>query len=157
MGLGTCVPVSPSLAEKPGWGNHRIVEHLELEGTHRIIEFSSWPCKEHPKNPTTYLRALHHPGPGPRKTRQHLCSCPHLWGSWGALEPLLSLWQGWGGCCPPSHTVSPMSLLRWPLWRELLLLRVRDMQVHLALCCLAGGHGLCLCGFGADPAGNQHQ
>lgn len=79
------------------------MEHFELEGIHRGIEFSSWPCKEHPNNPTTYLRALHHPGPRARKSRQHLCWCPHLWGSQGALELLLSLWQGWDGHSPPTQ------------------------------------------------------
>lgn len=43
---------------------------------------------------------------------------------------------------PPSHTVSLMSLLRWPLWLQLVLLR--DMGVPLALCC----PGLCLCALG---------
>lgn len=44
---------------------------------------------------------------------------------------------------PPSYTVSLMFLLRWPLWWELMLLRVRGMGVHLTLCCPAG-YGLCL-------------
>lgn len=60
---------------------------------------------------------------------------------WGLC---LSLWQGRGGRSPPSCVVSLMSPSRWPSWWELMLPTVRDTDVHLAPCCLAGGHGLCL-------------
>lgn len=98
--------------------------------------------------------------PGPAKSTPTVP--PHTWehgtilalGNVSAGVPISGahgvLWGPlavWGGCCPLSHTVA---LFRWPLGWELML--VMDTGVHLALCCLAGGHGLCLGVFGADPA-----